>query len=192
VNSVPPRTSRKTIVGHGRRPRGLRRARPRRTSQPTDRDPLPRPQLELAVDVEDVKRANLREYQEKLRQAVLDASVIAERERRRLATALHDGIGQTLLLVKMRLAALREMTQGPEAGELGGILDLVSGCIGDQRNLIFDLSPPPPYDLGVREAVEWLTEDTERRTRLRTEVDDDGWRSTTSPRRSCTVPSASC
>jgi len=86
-------------------------------------------------------------------------SLVQERERRRIATDLHDHIGQNLAFSKMKLGALREAVRGT------GLLDpleevyaLVVQTIEDTRSLVFELSPPVLYELGFEAGVEWLAE----------------------------------
>jgi two-component system, chemotaxis family, CheB/CheR fusion protein len=113
----------------------------------------------------------IREYQNKLQQMAFDAALTEERERRRIAADLHDRIGQSLALAQMKLKSL------PVAGGERGIIDeatqLLAQSLIDTRTLIFDLSPPILYDLGLKEALSWLAEDLEKRWGLRIEVAGD-------------------
>ena len=52
--------------------------------------------------------AEARRYQEHLRSLVAQLSVAEERERRRIAAGLHDGLGHALALARMRMDELRE------------------------------------------------------------------------------------
>ncbi len=98
-------------------------------------------------------------YQEQLRSLATELALSEERERRRIAQALHDKIGQVLALINIKIGALL----GPDSSgnlirELNDVRGLVSECISETRSLTFDLSPPILYELGLEAALEWLAE----------------------------------
>jgi PAS domain S-box-containing protein len=103
--------------------------------------------------------AKLLAYQEQLRALTSEMLLVEERERRRIASELHDQIGQNLALCKLKVAAL-EKNLGDDAlkGELTLVRRLLECSIQDARSLIFDLSPPVLYELGFAAALEWLAE----------------------------------
>ncbi len=98
------------------------------------------------------------DYQEKLRSVALELSLTEERERRRLATDLHDHVGQILALAQIKLGALRESASNGQVGPLDEIRQLIEQTIRYTRSVGFELSPPILYDLGFEAAVEWLAE----------------------------------
>jgi len=101
----------------------------------------------------------LRAYQGQLQSLASQLSLVEERERRRIAIDLHDHIGQTLALCKIKLGALRESTPTNLIESLDEIRDLTEQIIRYTRSLTFELSPPILYDLGFEAAVEWLGEE---------------------------------
>jgi signal transduction histidine kinase len=103
----------------------------------------------------------LREYQEELQGMAFDAAVVQERERRRIAVDLHDSIGQVLALAQIKLTALREDVKGAPRVTVDEVVKLLSQAIIDSRALVFALSPPVLYDLGLSAAISWLIEDVE-------------------------------
>ena len=102
--------------------------------------------------------AKIRDYQEKLRSVALELSLTEERERRRLATDLHDHVGQILALAQIKLGALRESASNGLIAPVDEIRQLLEQTISYTRSLGFELSPPILYDLGFEAAVEWLAE----------------------------------
>ncbi|MHC4540730.1 MAG: sensor histidine kinase [Planctomycetota bacterium] len=113
---------------------------------------------------------------EQLKSLASQLSLTEERERHRIATELHDQIGQSLVISKIKLDQLR---QCESAGAMTGALDEVSRCLGqviaDTRTLTFDLSHPILYELGFEAAVaDWLTEQIEEKHGLETDFEDDG------------------
>jgi two-component system, chemotaxis family, CheB/CheR fusion protein len=141
---------------------------------------MPRPAGPLAVSfVTDITRRmefekKLRDYQDKLRQTAHDAALAEERERRRIAVEVHDHIGQALALAQIKLTSIREAIQGPPRVSFDQAVDLLVQSIADTRTLIFELSPPVLYDLGLKEALSWLVEDLEKRHGLPIDLSDDG------------------
>jgi PAS domain S-box-containing protein len=117
--------------------------------------------LGISEDITERKEAEtkLLAYQEQLRALTLEMMLVEERERRRIASELHDQIGQNLALCKLKVAAL-EKTLGDDAlkGELAVVRRLLECSMQDARSLIFDLSPPVLYELGFSAALEWLAE----------------------------------
>jgi PAS domain S-box-containing protein len=96
-------------------------------------------------------------HQAQLRSMSSQLSLAEERERRRIATAVHDDIGQCLALSRMKVAALT--ARAPDHGELlGEVAELLDGAIHNTRTLTFELSTPILYDLGFVAAVEWACE----------------------------------
>jgi PAS domain S-box-containing protein len=115
----------------------------------------------LLEDITDQKQAgkDIRTYQEQLRSVALELSLTEERERRRLATDLHDHVGQILALAQIKLGAIRESASSTQLAEpMDEIRRLIEQTIRYTRSLTFELSPPILYDLGFDAAVEWLAE----------------------------------
>ncbi len=119
-------------------------------------------------------RRRLAEYQKRLRSLASDLVLSEERQRRRITAILHDQIGQTLAMAKMRLQVLEA------AGTLGGSLaavqevrQLLERAIRDTRSLTLDLSPPVLYELGFPAAVEWLLEGLREKHGLVTVFEND-------------------
>jgi len=112
-------------------------------------------------DITEQKMADekLLAYQEHLRSLASELSLIEERERRRIATFLHDDIGQTLAISKIKLGALKKsaaFSKSPTAVE--ELNELIEKAVQNTRSLTFELSPPVLYELGFEAAVEWLAE----------------------------------
>jgi len=113
-------------------------------------------------------------YQTRLQGMAFDRVVVEERERRRLAVALHDGVTQFLALAKMKLDPVRQRLEGADRVTLDAASTLIAEAIAETRTLSFELSPPVLYDLGIKAALSWLGEKLEQDTGLRIEIVDDG------------------
>lgn len=98
-------------------------------------------------------------YQKQLRSLAAKLSLVEERERRRIAEGIHDHIGQSLAVARLKIGALKKAASTEAAlTNLDEINALVEEAIKNTRSLTFELSPPILYDLGFGAAVEWLGE----------------------------------
>lgn len=96
------------------------------------------------------------EYLDRLRRLSSDLVVAEERERRRIANDIHDGLGDELSLARIKAAELAAAHPAdPRVAELTGILDR---CIAAARTLTFALAPPVLHELGLHAALDWLVE----------------------------------
>ncbi len=114
----------------------------------------------FARDITHRKRAEerIRSYQERLRSLAPRLSLAEEQERRRIATTLHDRVGQTLAICKIKLGALRESAPSTEFAEpLEEIHEFLEQTIHETRSLTFELGSPILFQVGLEAAVEWLT-----------------------------------
>jgi PAS domain S-box-containing protein len=112
-------------------------------------------------DISEQKKAEekIQSYQKQLRSLASDLSLAEEKERRRVATMLHDHIGQILAISKIKLGALLQSAVNEALFEqLKEVREHVEQAIQYTRSLTFELSPPILYDLGLEAALEWLTE----------------------------------
>jgi PAS domain S-box-containing protein len=99
-------------------------------------------------------------YEEQLRAMASQLALAEERERRDLASLLHDGIIQNLAAVKNRLSQSRTLSQSAAETdiEIEQSLALLSETINDTRSLTLQISPPILYHLGIEAAVDWLSD----------------------------------
>ncbi|MFW6372237.1 MAG: CHASE4 domain-containing protein [Thermodesulfobacteriota bacterium] len=98
-----------------------------------------------------------------------------ERERRRIAMELHDRIGQTLAIIKMKLGMLvQSQPSGGRSSEIETVQELFDQVIQDARTLTFEISPPVLYELGLEAAVRWLAGQLGEQHGMRILVHDDG------------------
>lgn len=101
-------------------------------------------------------------YQMKLRKAALRLGTIEESERRRIATALHDQIGQMLAISKIRLGTAKMLEKDDAVTEqLNDVESFIDEVIAYTRSLTFELGSPVLYELGLRAALENLVEQAE-------------------------------
>lgn len=81
---------------------------------------------------------------------------VQEEERRRVARELHDGLGQTLTALKIRLERLGGRAPAELAAELGATAELAGQALAEARRLAHLLRPQILDDLGLYPALRWL------------------------------------
>lgn len=103
-------------------------------------------------------------YQRQLRRLATELSLTEARERRAIASDLHDHIGQALAYVTQKVSTLRGNTvfSGMEE-DFSEILSILNQTIRYTRNLTVEISPPVLYELGLSAAVDWLADRTGHR-----------------------------
>lgn len=118
--------------------------------------------------------AKVLEYQNQLKSLASQLTYTEERERRSLATYLHDNIGQKLFVLKIN-CELVQKAGCPPAGEqtLHNMNDMIQQLIDDTRSLTFELSPPILYQLGFEAALDWLFDQMHNQYGLKTKFVDD-------------------
>jgi PAS domain S-box-containing protein len=115
----------------------------------------------IKEDITERKRAEDKEatYQTQLKRLSSALSLTEERERRHISEDLHDRIGQSLTVIKMKLEEMQEPQTDTDTGRvLNETWELLDKTIKDLRTLTFEISPPILYELGFEQAVEWLVE----------------------------------
>lgn len=99
-----------------------------------------------------------------------------EHERRRIAGALHDGLGQQLLVIRNRaLLALRSDAMGPPARkQIRQITDVAAKSLADVRGVAHALTPRELDHLGLSAALRAMVEDVGETTEIaiRDEIED--------------------
>jgi|UniRef100_A0A7V6DPS8 PAS domain S-box-containing protein len=126
--------------------------------------------------IEDITRekevqAEIAAYQERLRALAAELTMTEERERRRLASDLHDNIGQVLALLQIKLGSLRrDLPSGEMAAELDEARTLLAQIIGATRSLTLEMGLPVLHELGFESGLEWLGEKFQEQYGLKVEV----------------------
>jgi PAS domain S-box-containing protein len=136
----------------------------------------PQHAIVMIADITQRKQAeeDIRTYQEQLQSLASELSLTEERERHRLATDLHDHIGQALAVSKIKLGILQKSGISPDqAKPLSEVRELIEQMIQDTRSLTFELSLPVLYELGFESAVEWFAKHIRTQHGIRVEVQKD-------------------
>lgn len=108
-------------------------------------------ELNLTLEVRVAKRTA------QLRRLATELSSAEQRERRRIATTLHDHLQQILVAAKLGVDRLMSHAEDAELhATLGGVYEMLGEAIDASRTLAVELSPPVLYDRGLGAAFEWL------------------------------------
>jgi signal transduction histidine kinase len=97
-----------------------------------------------------------------------------EKERKRLASDLHDNIGQIMVTLKMKLQELKELNTFPALEKhIGECLTLTVTALQQTRSLTFELNPPVLYQLGFIQSLKWLVSNFEKEYNITITLEDD-------------------
>ncbi len=132
--------------------------------------------LIVCKDITEQKQAEdkLFHYQNQLRSLASELSLTEERERRRIAAEIHDQIGQTLAICRIKLGELRESTSSTGLiKSLDDVRELIDQAIAETRSLIFELSSPLLYVLGLESAISQLSEQIHTQHNIMVDFEDD-------------------
>jgi signal transduction histidine kinase len=115
---------------------------------------------ELRGEIAQRKRTEraLQASQDKLSALTDELSLTEERERRRIALALHDQVVQKLALGKLKLDQSVKRGIVPAVAVVFDLQGILDSSMRDLRNLSTDLSPPLLYEIGLRSAIEHFGE----------------------------------
>jgi PAS domain S-box-containing protein len=120
----------------------------------------------------------LRASQSELRRLAAQHLTIQETERRRIAVDLHDGLGQSLSLLKLGIQeALRHMGDGVPRKAIESVTQLipkVAGALDELRRVSMDLRPSTLDDLGLLPTLSWFVREFEAanpNTRIDKQID---------------------
>lgn len=138
----------------------------------------------LIVSNDVTKRKNTEQelqhlMQEQLRiksmeQKIKSYSIIAgqEKERKRVAAEIHDGIGQMLTSMRMRLEMLESKRPDVQV-EMTGVNTLLKSIIDETRRICSDLLPSVLGDFGLKAAVTELLKNVEEEANIVINFDEE-------------------
>lgn len=101
----------------------------------------------------------LKNYQEQLRLLNSKLLISEEKERRKIATDIHDNIIQNLAICKIKLKSMQQTSLLNYNDSFNEILKIIDNVIKCTRTLTFDLASPILYELGFKASIEWLGEE---------------------------------
>jgi PAS domain S-box-containing protein len=115
---------------------------------------------ETLEDRVEKRTSALLSYQKQLRSLGTQLSKAEEKERRRLATSLHDNLGQMLAACKMQMDIIQKTGNLSNMGRASGLLD---EAISHTRRLMSDLKPPPLLGKeNIDSTLQWIAKKMKR------------------------------
>jgi signal transduction histidine kinase len=132
--------------------------------------------LKIVHDVTEHKRAEeiLRESKKQLQRLSSELLTAQEAERLRISRELHDELGQTLTLVKLRIGLI-EMNLPESQRQLlehcEGASSHIDQAIENMRRLSHDLCPATLEELGITAALRRLASESEKASRINITAD---------------------
>ena len=119
--------------------------------------------LKRLVGTLETQAVEREEAKQKLRSLTNELLFAEERERRRIASEIHDRIGHTLTNVSLKIGLLGK-TDGRSDNSvvLKDINQAIEASVKEVQSMIFEISPPVLYDLGLMAAIDWLIEQTSK------------------------------
>jgi PAS domain S-box-containing protein len=130
-------------------------------------------ELEQAVQV---KTSELLESQHRLRALANEVSMAEQRERKRIATELHDHLQQMLVFCKLKLGQGKRLAAAiPNCAEvIKQVDDVLAEALTYSRTLVAELCPPVLREFGLAAALKWLGEHmNQRHLRVSVHVEQD-------------------
>ena len=131
----------------------------------------------MSIDITERMQAEqaLLDYQRRLKSLSAEVVRTEDRERRKIATELHDHVGQSLAVMRIQLAsAIREANGRKLESILHEVSSSLLQAVKDTRNIITDLSPPTLNELGLGAAImEFLNEQIETRYGLQVQFNEE-------------------
>jgi PAS domain S-box-containing protein len=110
---------------------------------------------ELMLLLEDLEKSR-----DELRKLASELVLAEERERKKISVTLHDEVAQTLAATRMRIDLLRSKPGDDDSRRaIDEAQQLLVQAIRETRALMTDISNPVLYDMGLRVAVQSLTEE---------------------------------
>lgn len=111
---------------------------------------------QVASRIADLQRANaeLADHEKRLRELTARAVSLQESERRAIGRELHDGVGQVLTAVRLRVQLLPAPSEAVDR-----TLELVDRVIEEVRHAVELLGPSIVREVGLRESVRRLLDD---------------------------------
>jgi signal transduction histidine kinase len=120
----------------------------------------------------------LHDSEDSLRRLSLHLLRTQDEERRRIGRDLHDSLGQTLSVLKMKLDSLAGSiglnAKDPRNQNIAACANLTEDCIKEVRTIAYLLYPPMLEEMGLKSAISWYVDGFSKRSGIQTTFDIPG------------------
>ncbi|QVY64338.1 PAS domain-containing protein [Polaribacter sp. Q13] len=107
-------------------------------------------------------KQEIEEYQSSLQRMTTEMTLIEEKQKKEIASNIHDHLSQSLVISKMKINDLKKRPQLQLIDEdLNFIESHISEALENSRKITYELSPPVLYQLGIVDALNWLFDNAE-------------------------------
>jgi len=143
------------------------------------RDSTERMQAQRALQREIAEKQQaemrLRESEKSLRDLSLHLLRTQDEERRRIGRDLHDSLGQSLAVLKMKLdslvSAVGKRTDDEAADDIAQCIRLTEDSIKELRTVSYLLYPPMLEEMGLKSAIPWYLDGFSARSGIKTTLE---------------------
>jgi signal transduction histidine kinase len=134
--------------------------------------------LAVTRDITEKKKAEdlLKKSYKDIRRLATHLEQVREDERIRIARDLHDELGQQLTVLKLDISWMRKKISGKEEmiqQKITELLSTVDNTIKTVRRISTELRPSVLDDLGLVAAMEWQSNEFEKRTGIETNLNSE-------------------
>jgi PAS domain S-box-containing protein len=109
-----------------------------------------------------IANESLKNYQKSLQNLTTEILLVEEKQKKEIASNIHDHLSQSLVISKMKLEDLKSKTDlHAYSNEIDFITQHINDAIQNSRKITNDLSPPVLYQLGIVDTMYWLSDKIE-------------------------------
>lgn len=113
-------------------------------------------------------------YQNQLRDLGLNTFLAEEKQRKKIASDLHDHVGQALAMLKFKLGKLKgDAVFCGFDSDIDDMRKLIDQIITYTRELTVELSPPIIHELGFSNTMVWLKDQMAKKYQLQISLKDE-------------------
>jgi signal transduction histidine kinase len=113
-------------------------------------------------------------HQESLQKLTTEITLIEERQKKKIASNIHDHLSQSLVISNMKVKELRKIPELKSIdSDLEFIYEHIYSALVNSRNITSELSPPILYQLGIVEALYWLLECIETKHKIKSQINEN-------------------
>ncbi|MCP4293161.1 MAG: PAS domain S-box protein [bacterium] len=117
----------------------------------------------------------LLDYQDRLRSLSSQLALVEDRERKELASAIHDGLAQQLFGIRAKVTLMKYPEKLDDLSLLvTETIEIIDDTMNQARSLSFELFPPVLHEVGLDAAINWLAHSYAERTGIECVVSIEG------------------